>query len=116
MYTNDASIGVFSVHCTVYQATVDEGNVITAFLLLMSINVLFAIIASAFIVIEVSQLSDHTRAPLTIHRGAIAQVPRTLYVNTSSYYSNWKVLHAPRMCVIYRVLVSIHVRVGLGPR
>ena len=37
----------------VYKATVEEGNVITAFLLLMGINVVFAIIASAFIVIEV---------------------------------------------------------------
>ena len=37
----------------VYDATVEEGNVISAFLLLMSINILFAIIASAFIVIEV---------------------------------------------------------------
>ena len=39
----------------VYNATVSEGYVITAFLLLMSINVLFAIIASAFIVLEVSR-------------------------------------------------------------
>lgn len=38
----------------VYKATAPEGNVITAFLLLMGINVLFAIFASAFIVIEVS--------------------------------------------------------------
>ena len=37
----------------VYKATIDEGYVVTAFLLLMGINVLFAIIASAFIVIEV---------------------------------------------------------------
>ena len=43
-----------SLHA-VYNATASEGNVIAAFLLLMAINVLFAVIASAFIVLEVSQ-------------------------------------------------------------
>jgi chloride channel 6 len=42
----------FSLFEKVYHATVEEGNVITAFLLLLGFNVLFAIIASAFIVIE----------------------------------------------------------------
>jgi chloride channel 6 len=44
----------FSLFEKVYHATVEEGNVITAFLLLLGFNVLFAIIASAFIVIEVT--------------------------------------------------------------
>jgi chloride channel 6 len=42
----------FSLFDRVYNATASEGNVITAFLLLMAINVLFAVIASAFIVLE----------------------------------------------------------------
>ncbi|CAI7991030.1 Chloride transport protein 6 [Geodia barretti] len=42
----------FSLFDKVYHATVEDGNVISAFLLLLGVNVLFAIIASAFIVIE----------------------------------------------------------------
>ena len=50
---------VYVMFCAVYHATVEDGNVISAFLLLLGFNVLFAIIASAFIVIEVITTNHH---------------------------------------------------------
>ena len=69
-----------------------------------------------------TEYRSYQETSLQVHlcniKGAITQVPYTRfvirnYLNTCSYYSNWKQLTIVSLCALFRVLVSIRKALGI---